>query len=169
MKHSFLAAASSVAEGSPPVAGHLASISSWRRLGTEAALGCKTSIRVLLVGEEPQEFFVSRRFFERSDCQSHFAKSEPEIAELLIANEFDIVLSTYRISGGSIHRLIALLSGSRASLFYSLRVEEGYWWLPVLTLGKKCLGTPALRGGEFVHVLDQLLMQIRAKITAPRS
>jgi hypothetical protein len=34
-------------------------------------------------------------------------------------------------------------------VFYSLRVEEGYWWLPVLRLGKECLGTPALRGGEF--------------------
>jgi hypothetical protein len=123
-------------------------------------------IRVLLVGEEPREFYLSRQRFERSDCQCHFAKSEEEIAELLIATEFDIVLSTHRISGASIHQLVALLSGSRASMFYSLRVEEGYWWLPVLTLGKECLGTPALRGGEFVHVLDQLLMEIQGTAAA---
>lgn len=128
---------------------------------------CKAVVRVLLVGEEPREFFLSRQLFERSDCQCHFAKSEREIAEMLIATEFDIVLSTHRISGGSIHQLVALLSGSRASLFYSLRVEEGYWWLPVLRLGKECLGTPALRGGEFVHVLDQLLMRIKSTIAAP--
>lgn len=129
---------------------------------------CKAVVRVLLVGEEPREFFLSRQLFERSDCQCHFAKSEREIAEMLIATEFDIVLSTHRISGGSIHQLVALLSGSRASMFYSLRVEEGYWWLPVLRLGKECLGTPALRGGEFVHVLDQLLMRIKSTIAAPR-
>ena len=128
---------------------------------------CKAVVRVLLVGEEPREFFLSRQLFERSDCQCHFAKSEREIAEMLIATEFDIVLSTHRISGGSIHQLVALLSGSRASMFYSLRVEEGYWWLPVLRLGKECLGTPALRGGEFVHVLDQLLMRIKSTIPAP--
>ncbi len=128
---------------------------------------CKAVVRVLLVGEEPREFFLSRQLFERSDCQCHFAKSEREIAEMLIATEFDIVLSTHRISGGSIHQLVALLSGSRASMFYSLRVEEGYWWLPVLRLGKECLGTPALRGGEFVHVLDQLLMRIKSTIAAP--
>ncbi|MFZ3330920.1 MAG: hypothetical protein WA197_09840 [Candidatus Acidiferrales bacterium] len=130
-------------------------------------MACRAVIRVLLVGEEPREFFFSRQLFERSDCQCHFAKSEQEIAQLLIATEFDIVLSTRRISGGSIHQLVALLSGSRATMFYSLRVEEGYWWLPVLTLGKECLGTPALRGGEFVHVLDQLLMRIKSTIAAP--
>jgi hypothetical protein len=133
----------------------------------EARMTCKAVVRVLLVGEQPREFFLSRQLFERSDCQCHFAKSKREIAEMLIATEFDIVLSTHRISDGSIHQLVALLSGSRASMFYSLRVEEGYWWLPVLRLGKECLGTPALRGGEFVHVLDQLLMRIKSTIAAP--
>jgi hypothetical protein len=133
----------------------------------EARMTCKAVVRVRLVGEQPREFFLSRQLFERSDCQCHFAKSKREIAEMLIATEFDIVLSTHRISDGSIHQLVALLSGSRASMFYSLRVEEGYWWLPVLRLGKECLGTPALRGGEFVHVLDQLLMRIKSTIAAP--
>jgi hypothetical protein len=130
-------------------------------------MACRAVIKVLLVGEEPREFFLSQQLLERSDCQCHFARYEQEIAQLLIATEFDIVLSTHRISGGSIHQLVALLSGSRASMFYSLRVEEGYWWLPVLTLGKECLGTPALRGREFVHVLDQLFMRIKSTIAAP--
>jgi hypothetical protein len=64
-------------------------------------MSCKAVVRVLLVGEEPREFFLSHKFFERSDCQCHFAKSEREIAELLIATEFDIVLSTHTISGGA--------------------------------------------------------------------
>ena len=69
------------------------------------------------MGEEPREFFLSRQLFERSDCQCHFAKSEREIAEMLIYRIPDIVLSTHGISGGSIHQLVALLSGSRASMF----------------------------------------------------
>lgn len=130
-------------------------------------MGYKAIIRVLLVSEQPQEGFVSGRLFERNGSQCHFAKSEEEVAELLIAREFDIVLSTRRISGGSLRRLVALLLGSRTTLFYSLRVEEGYWWLPVLMLGKECLGTPALRGAEFVHVLDRLLTQIGGTARLP--
>jgi hypothetical protein len=129
-------------------------------------MGCEAIVRVLLVGEEPQEFFVSRRLFERNGCQCHFANSEEEVAELLIAREFDIVLSTHRISGGNLHRLVAMLLGSRASLFYSLRVEEGYWWLPVLKFGKECLGMPAVRGVDSSRVLDQLLTQIRSNRSA---
>ena len=53
-----------------------------------------------------------------------------------------------------------LLSGSGASLFSSLRVEEGSWWVPVLQFGKECYG-PALRVGDFAHVLDDLSKQIR--------
>lgn len=133
----------------------------------ENRVGPRDLINVLLVGERPQDFFVSGQLAERTGCQCYFAKSEQEIAELLKAWEFDVVLSTHGISAGSIHRLTALFSGSRASVFYSLRVDEGYWWLPVLTLGKECLGTPAFRPREFVHVLGQLLMQIRTNITTP--
>ena len=72
-------------------------------------MSCEAIIRVLLVGGEPQECFVSRRLFERNSCQCHFAKSEEEVAELLIAREFDIVLSAHRISGGirSARRFVA--------------------------------------------------------------
>jgi hypothetical protein len=129
-------------------------------------MSCEAVVRILLVGEEPEECFVSQGLFERNGCQCHFAKSEEEVAELLIAREFDIVLSTHRISGGNLHRLVALLLCSRASLFYSLRVEEGYWWLPVLKFGKECLGTPAVRGVDFSRVLDHLLTQIRSNRSA---
>jgi hypothetical protein len=53
-----------------------------------------------------------------------------------------------------------LLSGSGASLFSSLRVEEGFWWVPVLQFGKECYG-PALRVGDLAHFLDVLRKQLR--------
>jgi hypothetical protein len=129
-------------------------------------MACGAVIRVLLAGEEPREFLLSRQPFRRNHRQCYFANSAREIAALLIATEFDLVLATHKISGASIHQLVALLSGSRASMSYSLRVEEGHWRLPVLMLGKECLGTPALRGGEFVRFLDQLLMQIKSTAAA---
>jgi hypothetical protein len=167
MNRSFLAGWYSVSEASPSVVRNLASFSSRGRLRAGVVMGCESIIRVLLVGEKPEESLDFLRLFERNGCQCHFAKSEQEVAELLVASEFDIVLSTRRISGGNLHRLVALLLGSRASLFHSLRVEEGYWWLPVLRLGKECLGTSAVRGGDFSRVLEQLLMQIRADGAAP--
>jgi len=121
-------------------------------------------IIVLLVCERAQDLFDCRQLLERRNCQCHIANSEQEIAELLKTWQFDVVLNTHRISGGNVDRLATLLSGSRTSVFYSLRVDEGYWWLPVLMLGKECLGTPAFRPSEFVHILSQLLMQIKANV-----
>jgi hypothetical protein len=79
------------------------------------------------------------------------------------------VLGTHEIEGGSIDRLAASLSGSRASLFYSMPAEKGHQWLPVLQFGKECFGTPALTAGELIYVLDQLVKQIRADFSAPSS
>ena len=129
----------------------------------------KGIVRVLLVGGDLREFFASRQLFEWNGCQCHFSKSDREAAELLNAGKFDIVLGTHEIAGGSIDQLAASLSGSRASLYYSMPAEEGGRWLPVLQLGKECLGTPALTAGELIYVLDQLVRQIRADFTAPIS
>ncbi len=123
-------------------------------------------IRVLLVCEREQDLLSCRQLLERRNCQCHIAKSDQEIAELLKIWQFDVVLNTQRISGGNVQRLGTLLFGSHASVFYSLRVDEGYWWLPVLTVGKECFGTPAIRPREFIHILIQLLLQIKTNVTA---
>jgi CheY-like chemotaxis protein len=118
--------------------------------------------RVLLVGDSPQSFSLSRQHLERSGCECHFAGSSEEAKDLLQSWQFDIVLTTHRIPGDAIQRLVGLLSGSGASLFSSLRVEEGFWWVPILQFGKVSYG-PALRVGDFAHVLDDLRKQIRVQ------
>lgn len=123
-------------------------------------------VRVLLVGEDPSEFFASRRLFEWNGCRCHFSNSDHEAAELLNSGQFDIVLRTHEIAGGSIDHLATSLSGSRASLFYSMPAEKGYRWLPVLQFGRECFETPALTAGELIYVLDQLVEQIRADLAA---
>ncbi len=126
----------------------------------------KAIVRVLLVGVDPREFFASRRLFEWNGCQCHFSNSDHEAAELLNSGQFDIVLRTHEIAGGSIDHFATSLSGSRASLFYSMPAEKGYRWLPVLQFGKECFETPALTAGELIYLLDQLVKQIRADLAA---
>ncbi len=124
-------------------------------------------VRVLVVGERLQELFGSQQLFVRNDCQCRFAKNHQEVAELPDLRKFDIVLSSARIPGESVRGLIALLSGSRACAFCSLRVEASYWWLPVLRFGRDCLGTPAFRLGDFAHVFDQLLKDLNSNMRVP--
>jgi CheY-like chemotaxis protein len=118
-------------------------------------------VRVLLVGESPQSFSLSRQLLERNGCKCHFAASLEAAKDLLRLWQFDIVLSTHIVPSETIGRLVRLLSGSGMSLFSSLRVEEGSWWLPVLQFGKECYG-PALRVADFAHLLDDLRKQYRA-------
>jgi hypothetical protein len=117
-------------------------------------------VRVLLVGDSPQSFSLTRQLLERSGCECHFARSLEAVRGLLQLWPFDIVLSAHGVPGDTIQRLVGLLSGSGASLFSFLRVEEGSWWVPVLQFGKEYRG-PALSVGDFAHFLDDLRKQIR--------
>jgi CheY-like chemotaxis protein len=117
------------------------------------------TIRVLLVGDSPQSFSLVRQLLETHGCECHFAGSLEAVKNLLRLWQFDIVLSSHGIPSYPIQMLVGLLSGSSISLFSSLRVEEGSWWLPVLQCGKESYG-PALTVAEFSCVLDDLHRQI---------
>lgn len=125
----------------------------------EVGVEVKEIVRVLLVGDSPQSFSLSREVLERSGCECHFAGSSDAAKNLLQLWQFDIVLTMQSV-GETVQKLVSLLSGSGVSLFSSLRVEQGSLWLPVLRFGKESYG-PALRAGEFVHVLGDLREQIR--------
>jgi len=123
--------------------------------------GNRALVKVLLAGDSPQVFSLSRRRLERKGCQCHFARSQRELEQLLNRTEFDIVLM-HRIKGRGAGSLAALLLGSRTTLFYVLPVEVGCWWVPVLRIGAVCVGASALRPSEFSDVLDELVEEIRA-------
>lgn len=117
-------------------------------------------VRVLLVGDNPKSFSLSRQLLELNACECHFAGSVEAAEDLVRLWQFDIVLSTHRVPSNAIQSLVGLLSGSGTSLFACLRVEEGLWWLPVLQFGKDCYG-PAFLVGEFARILDDLRRQLR--------
>jgi hypothetical protein len=119
---------------------------------------------ILLVGDGPQVFSLSRGQLESIGCRCHFARSQRGLEELLNHKPFDIVLTMHRIEGGSTNWLGAALSGSRTTLFYALPVEVGCWWVPVLRFGAECLGSPALRPREFADALDGIVDEIRTTV-----
>jgi hypothetical protein len=125
-------------------------------------------IRVLFVADSPQSFFVHQKRLEKNGCECEFAASERTAWEMLGRRQFDLVLSLHRSRGASCPSLGALLSGSQTTLFYALRVEVGYWWVPMLRLGEECFGATVLRPGEFANSLDEVLKQIKADATAQK-
>jgi hypothetical protein len=126
----------------------------------EVCVDDKNVVRVLLVGDSLQSFSLSRQFLEESCCEWHFAGSLEEAKDLLDLLQFDIVLSMQASPGETVQKLVSMLSGSSASLYAALRVEMGFWWMPVLQFGKESYG-PALRVDEFRNVLDGLREQVK--------
>jgi hypothetical protein len=125
-------------------------------------MGDTSAIKVLLVGDSPQSFFLHQKHLEKNGCECEFVKSERTAWEMLGQRQFDLVLSLHPSREASCPSLGVLLSGSQTTLFYALRVEVGYWWVPMLRLGEECFGAPVLRPSEFANSLDELIKEIRA-------
>ena len=121
------------------------------------------AIRVLLVGDSPQSFFLHRQHLEKNGCECEFAECERTAWEILARRQFDLVLSLHPSRGIGNPSLGILLSGSPTTLFYALRVEVGYWWVPILKLGEECFGAPVLRPSQFPDALSEVLKEIRAE------
>jgi hypothetical protein len=113
---------------------------------------------VFLIGESPCLFSLCQSPLEKAGCQCHCAESHREMGKLLSHVKPDIVLSLNAQRGLS--EIVALLAGSRVSLFHRLPVEQGCWWLPVLRNGDNCLGAAAFRPNEFAFVLSEIVKSI---------
>ena len=122
-------------------------------------------IRVLLVGDSPQSFFIHQKHLECNGCECEFAECERTAWEMLGRRQFDLVLCLHSSRGTSSPSLGILLSGSTTTLFYALRVEVGHWWVPILRLGEECFGAPALRPIEFSTAINEVIEEIKAEAT----
>jgi hypothetical protein len=120
---------------------------------------------VLLIGEDPQSCSDLARRLEERGCECQFAPSYEDAIGLLSREEFDLVLTRMRLCGQSLYPLIHRLEGTRTSLFYSLPVEDGCWWLPALRHGQDYFGCAALRPAEFAEQFDQLVDELRFEAT----
>src|SRR5260370_38245408 len=94
-------------------------------------------VNVVLIGERPRLFSFFRSPLEKAGCECHFAASHQEMGKLLSHTELDIVLSLN--AHQSLSELIALLAGSRVSMFHRVPVEEVCCGMPVLRNGHNCV------------------------------
>jgi hypothetical protein len=122
---------------------------------------------VLLVGEGATASLSLQSYLEQLGCNCVFAKSSQEAISLIVRHVFHLILGTKPLH--ETDPLIAALSESDCTVFFSYPVEEGCWWLPLVRHGQKCLGAPAVRPNEFVGLLGRLVKEFESnEATAPK-
>ncbi len=121
---------------------------------------CGPILRVLRVTRPSADMrgcFPGR--FRELECAYETAHSFDEAVALLREAPFDLVLSDLDLPDGKGSRLIPCLLGTEASLFFSVEVEDGCWWLPGVVRGEGHWGAEALRPPEFLRLLDSILVE----------
>jgi len=118
-------------------------------------------VSVLLIGKREVGFSSIHRWLEQRGCRCTFVSSHSEGAQLIARDRFDLVLCSDRIAG--ISALLNSAVDSPTSAFCCHTVEDGYWWLPVIRDGEKCLGQPGLRPSEFAEVLARIVEEVKSR------
>jgi hypothetical protein len=121
-------------------------------------------IKVLLIRKSRSGHSPLTNRLSRHACECRLAISREEAGALLTSSSFDLVLGPIYLNGDSFYPMMELLLGSSSTMFYSLPVEYGSWWLPAVWLGRKCFGAPAIHHSKFVKVLDQTIGEIRSRM-----
>ena len=116
-----------------------------------------TGIKVLLVGENPRFSFQLPEWLDDRGGQCHFAGSCNEACAVISQTSFDLVISQYELPDRTAYPLLGRLMGSTATLFFSISVENGCLWLPMLVRGKEWEGRCGLRPSEFMATLGKAL------------
>ena len=119
---------------------------------------------VLLLGETARGLSYLVCHLEQLGCACAFATSSEEAIALVDRHAFHLILSTKPLH--ETDPLVAALSESDCTVFFSYPVEDGCWWLPLVRHGQKCLGAPAARPREFVGLLDRLVKEIESNEVA---
>jgi hypothetical protein len=119
---------------------------------------------VLLLGESARGSSYLVCHLEQLGCTCSLATSSVEALELVDRHAFHLILSAKPLH--ETERLVAALSESDCTVFFSYPVEDGCWWLPLVHCGQKCLGAPAVRSSEFFSLLNRLVKEIESNEAA---
>jgi hypothetical protein len=103
-------------------------------------------VNILLINRNAHLFSCVTFPLEKIGCRCFLAESHHETSELISHAKLDLVLSLSSHQG--LRELMTLFAGLRVSMFHMLTVEEGWWWLPVIRNGEKCLDDPAFPPGR---------------------
>jgi hypothetical protein len=119
-----------------------------------AGVACRN---VLLVGRSGSWAPLLLKSLEKFGSELSVATPKTVTTEYVRLGAFDLVLLDSTVPSEQRRRLVSELAGSDVSLFYSLPVEAGCWWLPALRHGNDCHGAPAFRRSEFPRELERML------------
>jgi hypothetical protein len=115
---------------------------------------------VLMMGEGMRKASHLEDFLKRSGWN---CRVEPETSiamRLAGENPYDVVLSGVRMDRAHRSKLVSSLTEAKASLFFSMAVEYGCWWLPAVRLGENCADSPALSPKRFAEEIERLRLQL---------
>ena len=127
-------------------------------------------LQILLIRKSQTGSSVLAERLAAQGCACTFANSLQNIGTLLDQRTFDLVLGPISLESDSLYPLIDRLEGAETTLFYSLGVEDGCWWLPALRRGENCFGEPAIHSSAFMGVLEKTIQEIReGALTAAQS
>lgn len=109
--------------------------------------------KALLVNDQDSNSSLLAKQLTTLGFSCSMAHSFEEAKTKLSQEDFDLVLSRLSINGGTAYELRPLLVGRPTSLFYSLAVQQGCWWIPGVRQGTECMGEPAMRPEDFFRSL----------------
>ncbi len=117
-------------------------------------------VRILLVDETVSDASPLVTYLRNLGCLCAISRSVKGARALLLRERFDLVLSKFVLPREDCHELSTMQKGQDVSLFYFYAVEGGCWWIPRVCHGRECRGDAALRPGEFVRVLKELITDV---------
>ncbi len=112
---------------------------------------------VLLVGRSGSWGTLALKSLEKFGTELFFAAPQTVTPEYVRKIECNLILLDSTVPPDQRRRLASELTGSNVSIFYTVPVENGCWWLPTLRHGQDCHGTPAFRRNEFPYELERIL------------
>jgi DNA-binding NtrC family response regulator len=123
---------------------------------------------VLLVGNRTGAAARLENYLLNRGCDLCFAHTGKEALELFRRRRFDLILSDFRLSDGTVYQLIPPLRGTHTTMFFSIVVEEGCWWMNAVYEGQDRMDEPGMRNPQFKIVLDDVLFKKRMRSSEER-
>jgi hypothetical protein len=109
----------------------------------------------LIVGYEAQPAIALAKWLEARGWRSHCELSAGEAFRLLGEVPFDLILSSMKMEPELRLRLVTASLEAGSSLFFSLAVEYGCWWLPTVRMGEHSIRPAAFQSSELA---DNILL-----------
>ena len=123
---------------------------------------------VLMMGESMRKASHLDDFLKRGGWNCRVEPEMPLALRLAEENPYDLVLSGVRMDRSARAKLVSSLMEAKASLFFSMAVEYGCWWLPSVRRGENCADSAALSPKHFAEEIERLRLEVSQQPEAAR-